>query len=389
MPHTHKRHPQALGNPPPLSSSPRTEHIVFHGFSPPHTLPSRVSRANGETHTTTANMHVTACLAGQKVDVEVGEDCRSLQALREAIVEELPQLCVEGFDVSVGGRALDDDEGVVSLTESACLDVVANTRGLAVLALREAGRAASGYGLRMAAGEGDVYLVTLYLDAGVPIDCVDYYGRTSLCIACLMGRVELATLLLDRGSTAIDAKGSAGSRPLVPALFAYGMACSSSERTGSQPVSKTPEQREQVRAAQVAHPAASTSAHDPPRPRPCVWPCELVWRPRPTRGRHTRRPGGRVVCTGIDNPGSNVFPASRPVWQWGGTRYNFYLALRLMRRIMMTTHLFTSRAAKGTWSSRPSCWTEEALRLMRRGGNKSTGSLLESSLSESSRRRPP
>ena len=91
-------------------------------------------------------MHVTACLAGQKVDVEVGEDCRTLQALREAIVEELPQLCVEGFDVSVGGRALDDDEGVVSLTDSLCLDVVPNTRGLAVLALREAGREVSKHG---------------------------------------------------------------------------------------------------------------------------------------------------------------------------------------------------------------------------------------------------
>ena len=55
-------------------------------------------------------MHVTVCLAGQKVDVEAGEDCRSLQALREAIVEALPQLCVEGF-VSVGGRALDDARG--------------------------------------------------------------------------------------------------------------------------------------------------------------------------------------------------------------------------------------------------------------------------------------
>ena len=55
-------------------------------------------------------------------------------------------------------------------------------------------------------------------------------------------------------------------------------------------------------------------------------------RPRPTRGRHTRRPGGRVVCTGIDNPGSNVFPASRPVWQWGGTRYNFDLVAMLMSK---------------------------------------------------------
>ena len=56
-------------------------------------------------------------------------------------------------------------------------------------------------------------------------------------------------------------------------------------------------------------------------------------RPRPTRGRHAAASCARVVCTGIDNPGSNVFPASRPVWQWGGTRYNFYLALRLMSRL--------------------------------------------------------
>ena len=162
-------------------------------------------------------MHVTACLAGQKVDVEVGEDCRSLQALREAIVEELPQLCAEGFDVSVGGRALDDDEGVVSLTESACLDVVANTRGLAVLALREAGREVSGYGLLVAADNGDVSLVTLYLDAGVPIEASQYVSlsfRTPLHIACRERHLELATLLLDRGSTAIDVKDNADHTPL-------------------------------------------------------------------------------------------------------------------------------------------------------------------------------
>ena len=101
-------------------------------------------------------MHVTACLAGQKVDVEVGEDCRSLQALKEAIVVALPKLCVEGFDVSVGGRALDDDEGIVSLEDSACLDVSANTRGLSTLALCEAGREVGEDGLLAAVGEGDV-----------------------------------------------------------------------------------------------------------------------------------------------------------------------------------------------------------------------------------------
>ena len=125
-------------------------------------------------------MHVTACLAGQEdVDVEVGEECRTIQALKEAIVEALPQLCVEGFDVSVGGRALDDDEGVVSLSEDVSLDVSANSRGLSVLALREAGREVSEAGLLQAAA-GDVALSTLYLDAGVPIDCVDDAGRTPL-----------------------------------------------------------------------------------------------------------------------------------------------------------------------------------------------------------------
>ena len=45
-----------------------------------------------------------------------------------------------------------------------------------------------------------------------------------------------------------DERGSAGSRPLVPALFASGMACSSSERTGSQTLSKTPEQHARHRS---------------------------------------------------------------------------------------------------------------------------------------------
>ena len=162
-------------------------------------------------------MHVTACLAGQKVDVEVGEDCRTLQALREAIVEELPQLCVEGFDVSVGGRALDDDEGVVSLTDSLCLDVSANARGLAVLALREAGREVSKRGLLRAVSIGDVSLTTLYLDAGVPIDCPGEIN-IPLHYACAFGHLSVAKLLLDRGS-AIDKKDGGGCAPLFFSNF--------------------------------------------------------------------------------------------------------------------------------------------------------------------------
>ena len=149
-------------------------------------------------------MHVTARLAGQEeVDVEVGEECRTSQALKEAIVVALPQLRVEGFDVSVGGRAL-DDEGVVSLEDGACLDVVPDTRGLGVEALREAGRGVSEAGLCEAAREGDVRLCALYLDAGMPIDCQDSDGMAPLHLACRHGHLLLATLLLDRGSRAID-----------------------------------------------------------------------------------------------------------------------------------------------------------------------------------------
>ena len=159
-------------------------------------------------------MHVTVCLAGHEdVDVDVGEACRSLRALKEAIVEALPQLCAEWFDVSVGGRAL-DDEGVVSL-EPVRLDVAANTRGLSVLTLRDAGHEVSEDGLLEAAEGGDVALCKLYLDAGVPLDCVELSGDTPLHLSCEGEHLEVTTLLLDRGSTAIDAKNGHDWTPLL------------------------------------------------------------------------------------------------------------------------------------------------------------------------------
>ena len=103
---------------------------------------------------------------------------------------------------------------VVSLEHGACLDVVPDTRGLAVEALREAGRGVSEAGLFAAARRGDDGLCTLYLDAGVPIDCRDGDGWTPLHHSCRHGHLSLATLLLDRGSGAIDAKDSCGWTPL-------------------------------------------------------------------------------------------------------------------------------------------------------------------------------
>ena len=124
----------------------------------------------------------------------------------------------EGFDVSVCGRAL-DDEGVVSLDESVRLDVVPNTRVLSVLALREAGREVGEAGLLAAADKGDVALCTLYLDAGVPMDCTDDCRKTPLHHACRNGQLSLAALLLDRGSRAIDEKNGAQETPLHHACF--------------------------------------------------------------------------------------------------------------------------------------------------------------------------
>ena len=143
-------------------------------------------------------MRVIACLDGEKVDVEVGPSCRTVQVLKECIVAALPQLCVEGFDVSVRGRPV--DEGFIALEESACLDLVPNARGLGVVALREAGHQASGVGLLAAVQAGDLSLCTLYLDAGVQPDCADRARRTPLHHAASCVRnLALSKLLLDRG----------------------------------------------------------------------------------------------------------------------------------------------------------------------------------------------
>eukprot|EP00754_Rhynchopus_humris_P040164 Rhum_TRINITY_DN2320_c0_g1::Rhum_TRINITY_DN2320_c0_g1_i1::g.6856::m.6856 len=143
-------------------------------------------------------MRVTACLAGEKVDVEVGPGCRTVRVLKEAIIKELPQLCVEGFDVSVRGRPVGED--FIALEESACLDLVPNARGLSVVALREAGHQVSGNGLIAAVQAGDLALCTLYLDAGVQTDCADRSRRRPLHHAVSCPRnLALSKLLLDRG----------------------------------------------------------------------------------------------------------------------------------------------------------------------------------------------
>ena len=113
----------------------------------------------------------------------------------------------------VGGKAV-----VVSFNEDAPSGHMAGKRGcellrsfgvqlLSVLVLCEAGREVNEAGLLDASKLGDVPLCTLYLDAGVSIDCVDGEDSTPLHLACRDGHVSVATLLLDRGSRTIDEKG--------------------------------------------------------------------------------------------------------------------------------------------------------------------------------------
>ena len=152
----------------------------------------------------------------------------------------------------------------------------------------------------------------------------------------MYGALVVARLLLDRGSTAIDERVQRGHdrsfQPYSPMGWRVALRsgrvhkpCQRLRSSGSRYARHRSHIRQLRRARTIRHGPGRASGR-------AIWCGDGPGRPRPTRGRHTRRPGGRVVCTGIDNPGGNVFPASRPVWQWGGTRYNFYRALRLTRR---------------------------------------------------------
>ena len=296
-----KRKRGSTSPPPPPSTLPTVRHLLLK-----HTA-SLPTPSLGRIQETAEHMHVTACLEGQKEEVEVGEDCRSLQALKQAIVEALPTLCVEGFDVSVGGRALDDDEGVVSLEESTCLHVVPNRRGLGTLALREAGREVNEDGLLEFSRERDVALCTSYLDAGVPIDCRDTAGR----------------IFSTRATS--DVWRSRPSSSTVAALRLM---------------------RRILRAGHLFTARASTGN----------------WRSRPS---YSTEAALRLMRRMLMAAHLFTARATSDVWR-SRPSYSTEAALRLMRRLLMAAHLFSTRAPTGIWRSRPSYSTEAALRSMRR-----------------------
>ena len=160
-------------------------------------------------------MHITASWGGAEVEVEVGEECRSLAALKEAVCSALPE-GVDGEKVclEVCGRAV-EEEDVLALSEGGRVDAVPTLAVRAADALREEGRAVDEEGFVTAARGGDLRICGLYLDAGV----VCPSGQvTPLHMAVSQQNSELCTLLLDRGAD-MNARNDDGDTPLQNAVY--------------------------------------------------------------------------------------------------------------------------------------------------------------------------
>ena len=158
-------------------------------------------------------MQLTASLAGEEVALEVDERCRSAAALKASVLKALPQLDLAGFDVVLGGRAV-DDACVRCLEEGCRLEVVASKSATAVSELQAAGQYIDEDGLCNAAAAGDYYRCKLFLDAGVTLGCgTDALSRTPLHRAVQIGWLEGCTMLLDSGC-AINCVSKHGSTPL-------------------------------------------------------------------------------------------------------------------------------------------------------------------------------
>lgn len=72
--------------------------------------------------------------------------------------------------------------------------------------------------LMLAASEGHINLVELFLDKGSSLETRDKEGLTALGWACVRGRVAVAQMLLDRGAN-VGTNDNTGRTPLDLAAF--------------------------------------------------------------------------------------------------------------------------------------------------------------------------
>ena len=141
-------------------------------------------------------MQIIASWGGEDVAVEVGDECRSLAALKHALRSALPvdpeKVCLE-----VGGRAM-EEEDVIGLVEGIKIEVALSPAAHAVDTLREEGHVVSLRALCTAADEGDMRRCELYLDAGIDVSAEGL--DSPLHWAVRAQHVDVCTLLLERGS---------------------------------------------------------------------------------------------------------------------------------------------------------------------------------------------
>ena len=141
-------------------------------------------------------MFIIASWEGAEVEVEVDGACRSLAALRRAILAALPELDTEKVLLEMGGCAV-VDEAVCGLEAGSVVTVVPTPAVRAAATLREGGRTVDMNGFCLAAVVGDMPVCELYLEAGVVFEpgC----ATTPLHVACVYRNFELSNFLIIRG----------------------------------------------------------------------------------------------------------------------------------------------------------------------------------------------
>ena len=170
------------------------------------------------------NMLVTASWGGNEVAIEVGAECRTLEALTGLIAAGFPAVDMKKASLERGGQPIDND--AVCLLEDGCTIAVVESLALrAAATLRAEGHSVDPQGFRSVVDACDasvVRLATLYLDAEVPWTEEGSRDRDApLHIAAGKneeargrgGHVGLCQLFVDRGFD-VNAKSGLGSRPL-------------------------------------------------------------------------------------------------------------------------------------------------------------------------------
>ena len=145
------------------------------------------------------------------IELFVGEDCATVSDLKIAVKRDVETavLSVSDFDLVPYGRPpLSTDDAIFELCDGDRLELVATPKAMAVQRLSVAGRPVSTEGLVEAVADGDITACEDLLAAGIDVNGTDADGWTPLYYATLLGKSEVADILLLNGAE-IDRANSA------------------------------------------------------------------------------------------------------------------------------------------------------------------------------------